>query len=198
MDEKTAALRDLFVDVTGEESVTTTQSEGPGTLVDDADLDAALADVVADLRAAEGVTSDLDDAALVEVVRRYYAGESDGAIAAALETDERTVFAARLDCHLLRESDADVDVDGDAARSPLDEGLDADAVAERLDADPEDVRRYAAVVATRRAVQRVNRRYRDRFEAILEDRDIAERLTGDVGLDALAEATADQEVDVDF
>ncbi|MGM0372758.1 MAG: conditioned medium-induced protein 4 [Halobacteriota archaeon] len=60
-------------------------------------------------------------------------------------------------------------------------------------ADPEE--RSQAVRAERR---RVADRYRQAFESILEDQDIADRLTSSLETTGLDESLADQEVDVDM
>ncbi|MFB6119989.1 MAG: conditioned medium-induced protein 4 [Halobacteriaceae archaeon] len=198
MDEKTAELRDLFVEVTDEETVTESQAETPGSLVSGDDPDERLADVVAEMRAALDFATDLPDAALVAVVRGYYGGESDADIAADVDADvdADVVAEARLDMHLIR--DDDVPVDADAVRTAVDEGADDAALAERFDVRESAVRRARRAVVARRESRRVNRRYRDQFESILDDRDIAERMTGDEAEDELAGATEGQEVDVNF
>lgn len=139
MDEKTAELRDVFLEVTDEESVTERQDGGRGTLVDGEDaraLDDRLADVVAELREREGLTTPLPDAALVRVVRAFYEGADDAAIAervqsaapageeatpATDEIDAEAVFRGRLALHLLRDADADAGVDLDALRGALED-----------------------------------------------------------------------------
>jgi len=197
MDEKTSDLRDLFVEVTDEEAVTESQAETPGSLVSDADPDERLAAVVAEMREHLDFETDLPDPALVAVVRGYYAGDADADIADAVDADPEAVAAARFDLHLLRDADRDGPVDDEAFRAAVDEGADAAALADRVGVSEAEARRARRVVAVEREIRRVNRRYRDQFESILDDRDIAERMA-DSGRDELAGATEGQEVDVNF
>ncbi|MFB6134361.1 MAG: conditioned medium-induced protein 4 [Halanaeroarchaeum sp.] len=166
MDEKTEELRDIFMDVTDEETVTESQAETRGSLVDDEDAEEKLRDVVASMRESLEFETDLDLDTLVRVVQGYYDEESDEEIAQALDgVSPATVVQARMDLHLVSDDESDT----------------ALATADR-----------EAVV---REIRRVNRRYRDEFETILQDRDLAERLTDVAQRDGLEGATADQETD---
>ena len=128
MDEKTAELRDLFVDATGSESVTERQDAARGTLSDPDDdaVDAQCREVVAAMRERYGFSTDLDDEAYVLVARGRFEEADDETIAAALRdaleaqddpavdpdtVDAETVRKARLNLHLVRESDRAVDDD---------------------------------------------------------------------------------------
>ena len=82
MDEKTAELRDLFVETTGEESVTESQADARGSLSSESDeetVDERLADLIETMRERYEFGTDLDDGALVELVRRYHEGADDDA-----------------------------------------------------------------------------------------------------------------------
>jgi transposase-like protein len=202
MDDKTAELRDIFVAVTDEETVTESQAETPGSLVSGGDVRERLADVVAEMREALEFHTSLSTDELVTVVERFYAGDSDAAIARELgdESRAKTVSRARLDLHLLREGDTDPPFDFDAFRDALDGDASTADLADRFDVSESTVRRYRRVVEAQRESRRVNRRYRDEFESVLSDGDLAERFTdtGSGTQEALQEATEDQEVDVSF
>lgn len=191
MDEKTEELRDLFIEVTEADTVTETQEESHGSLASEAEIRERLASAIADMRADLGFETGLDDADLVALVRRFYADDGDAEIAAALDADEDAVAAARLDLHLLRDDDADPGFDLDALRDRLDDSdATADAeIADALDADEATVRWHRRVLAARTERQRVTDRYRDEFRTILQDRDLAERMTENVQQDGLEDAT---------
>ena len=223
MDEKTAELRDLFVDTTGSESVTERQDAGRGTLVDrdDGAVDDAVRELVAAMRERYGFSTPLDDDAYALVARGRFDDADDAAVAAAIrdkladtggdaeldpaDVDAETVRKARLDLHLVRESDREVDApdgDSDPAFAYADlkrltaAGNSIIECAEQLDAAPDGVARYAAVARTDIASTRANDRFRDAFRDLLTDADIEGSLASDAREDGLRDATEDIETDV--
>ncbi|MFB6103690.1 MAG: conditioned medium-induced protein 4 [Halobacteriaceae archaeon] len=198
MDEKTEELRDIFMDVTDEETVTERQEETPGSLPDDDAVDQRLASVIAEMRADLEFGTSLSDEELVTVVRGFYAGQSDTEIARALgdASLSKTVARARTELHLLRETDRDAPFDFEAFRDALSEEASTAELAEAFEVSESTVRRYRRVVEAEREMRRVNDRYRTEFESLLEDRDLSERLTDSVQEDGLAEATEGQETDI--
>ncbi|MFC7167146.1 conditioned medium-induced protein 4 [Halospeciosus flavus] len=198
MDEKTEELRDLFVDVTGGETVTEEQEEGRGSLASDENVDERLRETVSQMRAQLGFATSLDDETLVEVVRGFYSDDSDADIGRRVDERPKTVARARTDLHLLRDTDTDPPFDFESFREALDETDDTDVLADRFDVSASTVRRYRRVVEAQREIRRVNDRFRDEFENLLQDRELTERLTADAQEDGLDEATEGQEVDVDF
>ncbi|MFB6256108.1 MAG: conditioned medium-induced protein 4 [Haloplanus sp.] len=172
MDDKTAELRDIFLDATGEKTATERQAERRGSLVDADDpetVDARLRDLVVAMRERYDFVTDLDSDAYVRLLRGFYDDEDDGTLADELGVDAETVAWARLDCHLVRDADRDDDA--------------PDAIRER------------AVAADREAT-RVNDRFRDTFVDLLTDADLSGRLASDTREDGLREATEDIETDV--
>lgn len=217
MDDKTAKLRDIFIDATGSDTVTESQEEGPGSLVDGDErrVTERVDELVARMRDRYEFESHLDAADLRRVVFGFYEGEDDAAVAAALdaEADAETVFVARMDLHLVGDADrpgpsdgrADAgDSDRDAPfdlsdlRSLVVEGADDETCAAELDADVETVARYRRVVEAMAEATRANDRYRDEFEALLTDVDLSSRLDVDARHDGLREATEDIETNVSF
>lgn len=166
MDDKTAELRDIFLDATdGEEAVTERQAERRGSLVDADDpeaVDSRLRELVVAMRERYDFDTDLDAGAYVTLIRGFYDGDDDGALADGLEVGPETVVHARLDCHLVREDD---------------------------DETP-------AVEASRERAVRANYRFRDAFAELLTDDDLSTRLASDSREDGLREATEDIETDV--
>jgi hypothetical protein len=195
MEEKTEQLRDIFMEVADEESVTETQAQQRGSLLPAESVDGRLADVVGRMRERFDFGGALDEEALVTVVERFYDGEADRAIADALDCSPEAVFAARMDLHLIREDEPALDP-ADIRDQPDDAG--ETAVAEALDADPDQVSRARQVVAARREAQLVSHRFRTEFEEILTDADVAVQYTADARADGLEEAAEDIETEVDF
>ncbi|MFB6136381.1 MAG: conditioned medium-induced protein 4 [Halobacteriaceae archaeon] len=201
MDNKTEELRDVFLEVTDEETVTESQEDGRGSLTtDDEGVDERLAEVVADMRERVGFGISLSDGELVTVVRRFYAGDSDTEIARELGDDSlsKTVARARLDLHLLRDSDTDAPFDLDELREAVEAGHETADLADRFDASESTVRHYRRVIEAQDEIHRVNDRYRDEFANVLRDRELTERMTEDVQQDGLDEATEGQEIDLSF
>jgi hypothetical protein len=200
MDEKTEELRDIFMDVADDETVTETQEEGRGSLASRADAEERLLEVIADMRESLGFGTTLSDEELVTVVRRFYAGDSDADIARALGDPSlsKTVSRARIDLHLLRDADTDAPFDMDALRAGLDDDRDAAALAAGLGVSESTVRRYRRVVEAQNEIRRVNDRFRSEFENVLRDRELSERLTDNVQEDGLDEATEGQETNLSF
>ncbi|MCG1004339.1 MULTISPECIES: hypothetical protein [Halobacterium] len=193
MDEKTEELRDIFVDVAGEETVTESQEDTHGTLASEEDVEARLRETVAEMHETLDFETSLSVEDLTALVERFYAEDSDADIADELGVDEETVIEARLDLHLLREADTD---------APLDRVREADEpvadLADELGVDEATVGHYQRVVETREERRRLNDRYRAEFENALQDRELSERLTSSVHEDGLEGATEGQETDIDM
>ena len=205
MDERTENLRDVFIDATGAETVTSEQEESPGSLTDrdESAVDERLGELLAALRDRDSsFATDLDDDAYKRVVRGFYADEDDATIAADLSVDEATVRRARLDCHLVRESDREGPADYTALKrritetdGELDEET-TETLAAEFDAEPETVDRLAAVAAAELASARANGRFHDEFRDLLTDAAITDSYAGDARDDGLRDATEDIETDV--
>jgi len=201
MDEKTEELRDIFVDVAGDETVTEHQESGHGSLLSDEEgVEERLLAVVDSLRERFAVDTELDDDALVTVIRRYYEGDTDAAIAELLETDEDAVFRARTALHLLREADSDAPFELARLR---DAEVDLDALAEEFDLSPAQLDRYQRVVTAQTEARHVSQRFQSEYEDVLHDAGISTVMTDAVRDDGLKEATEDigsleEDADVDF
>ncbi|MFB6194130.1 MAG: conditioned medium-induced protein 4 [Halobaculum sp.] len=198
MDEKTEELRDIFIDATGSDTVTEAQEESPGSLADESDASDRVRELIRDLRDTHEFETDLDLDAYETVARHYFEEADDAEIAAAAGIDPETAFAARLDLHLVRESDRDAPFALDRLRSLLVDDVPLADCAERLGVDEATVAEYAAVVETDLASTRANDRFRDGFAELLSDADLEERLASDAREDGLEEATEDMETNVSF
>lgn len=199
MDEKTAQLRDIFLAVADEDTVTERQSAARGSLADEDPDEDALAAVVAAMRDRYEFATDLDDAALCSVARGFYAGESDAAIARELgDVGPETVRRARLDLHLVADRDLDAPFDLDELRQHRDTGASTAELAEALDVSPSTVRRYAHAIDVQAQRRLVGDRYREEFDRLLGDGELSEQLTASIKETGLREAAEDIETNVSF
>jgi len=169
MDEKTEELRDIFVDVAGEETVTESQAESPGSLTTDEEgVDDRIAGVVERMRDRYEFDSGLDDDALVAVVRGFYDGADDATIADDLAgADANDVFRARLDLHLFRDEDTQAPFDLAPLRKRADD--DAATLAGDLGVDADQVRHYRRVVTAQNEARQASQRFQTEFEEALAD-----------------------------
>ncbi|MBP1987934.1 conditioned medium-induced protein 4 [Halolamina salifodinae] len=197
MDEQTEELRDLFVETTGEESVTERQEADRGDLSDVTaeDAEERIAELVAEMRERYEFESGLDDDALVRVVMGFYRDESDAEIAEAVDADEETVFLARVDLHLVRDSDRDATFPLADLRELIVDDVPLEERADRLDgdADTEAVEHYSRVVEAELRSTRANDRFTAQFADLLTDADLRESHTGDAHETGLEEAAEDIE-----
>ena len=198
MDEKTESLREVFLEVSDTETVTEAQSDARGTLTDDTSTDERLEAMLAEMRERYTFRSDLTDDQLLTVIRRFYDGDSDAAIADAVECSEQTVFEARLDLHCFREEDFEAPFAFDAFRRAVAQGASVEDLVDRFEASTATIRRYRQLLEARDQARRANDRYRDEFAELLADADLTGGLTQRAREDGLDEATEDMEIDVSF
>jgi hypothetical protein len=199
MDDKTAELRDIFIDATGSDTVTESQSESPGSLTDTGgDATHRLLELIGRMQERYAFETAFDDETLSQVVQLYYAEYADREIAAELEADVDSVFEARLDLHLVGESDRDAEFDLDDLRRLIVEDVPLAERADELAISEETARHYSSVVEADLRSTRANERFRDEFRELLTDSDLTGQLARDAREDGLQEATEDLETDVSF
>ncbi|WP_050032768.1 hypothetical protein [Halorubrum halophilum] len=201
MDEKTSDLRDIFVETTGSETVTERQAESRGTLTDrdEAAIDERVRELVAAMRERYDFSTDLDDATYARIARGRFEEEDDESIATALVVDPATVRDARLDLHLVREADREVDgaaFEYDDLKQLTAEGRSIPECAEALDANPDAVAKYARVARVDLTSTRANDRFRDEFRDLLTDAEIEGSHAETARDDGLEAATEDMETNV--
>lgn len=199
MDEKTEELRDIFMDVTDEDTVTESQEETRGSLTDQGDGQRErLESVVRSMRERYDFSTDLSDDDLCGLVELFYDDASDADIARELDASRKTVFRARTDLHLVRDRDRDAPFDLDDLRTRLTDDPATRDLADEFDVSESTVRRYRRVVRAQTESRQANDRYRDEFDTILADGDLAARMTEEVQEDGLDDATEGMETNVDF
>ena len=197
MDEKTEELRDIFMETTNSETVTETQSESPGSLTDDTeDVGGRLRTLIERMRDQYDFETTLETDKLITVLRGFHNDEDDESIAATLDCEPTTVRQARLDLHLVRETERDTPFEFDRLRRLLAENVSLEERATQLAVSVETARQYSEVAAADRRSTRANSRFRDEFAELLTDADLTNRLAADAHEDGLQEATEDMETDV--
>jgi hypothetical protein len=203
MDEKTEELRDIFLDVADEETVTESQEEERGSLTgDEGAIEDRLGSVLEEMREKFTFTTDHTDEAYCRLVQLFYDGADDDGIADELSWTPGAVFATRMDLHLVRDDDPPVEAIDEgrlaAIQDRLDSGEAPDAIAGELGIDGVAVEQASALIEARNRSRRVSHRFRTEFEEILTDVDLTVQFTAETHDDGLDEATEGAEVDVDF
>ena len=195
MNDKTEQLRDIFIDVADEETVTESQHESHGSLAtDEESVDARLQSVIDRLRDRFEVRTGLDDGQLCRLVRAFYAGDDDETIAAELGCSRNEVFQTRMDLHLVCEEELPDEQLQSAIRA-ADSGA-TDALAAEFGIEATAVERAREVVAAVDRSRRVSHQFRTDFEETLTDADLSVQFTADAHEDGLEDATDGAEVDL--
>lgn len=196
MDEKTEQLRDIFMDVADDATVTERQEAGHGSLPTEEDADERIRAVVTEMRDRYEFSTGLDDDALIRVVRGFYGNETDTAIGDALDVSRDTVASARLDLQLVRDRDRDAPFELSTLRALLDEGTSTEDTADELGVSPSTVRRYRRVLEAQAAARQVSERFRSEFEDALGV--VSDGFTDEATEDGLEDATEGMETNVSF
>ncbi|MEF8821906.1 MAG: hypothetical protein V5A52_06485, partial [Halovenus sp.] len=149
------------------------------------------------LREKFGFETDLSDEQRRELIERFYDGSSDAELAATLDREEATVFAARMELHLVRDGEPPL---GESNREAVREqpDTDAEALAEELDVAEQAVDRTRAVLATQDRSRRVSQRFVTAYQEILTDLELTDQFATDPQEDGLDGATEGAETNVDF
>ncbi|SIR53821.1 hypothetical protein SAMN05421858_2708 [Haladaptatus litoreus] len=200
MDKKTEELRDIFMDVTDEETVTEKQAETHGSLGSEEKVDEQLRDVIEEMRGRYDFDTSLSNEELATVVRQFSAGKNDDEIADELgdASTGETVFDARIDLHLFRESDTDASFDITDLKDCLVSEMSVADCADQLDTNESTIRRYQRIIEAKDEARSVNQQYINEFENILQDRELSDRMTQDMQQDGLEDATDGMESNVSF
>lgn len=194
MDEKTEELRDIFLSVSDEESVTESQSEDRGSLLTEQGGD--LWAVIEKLREKFGFELSLSDGQRERLVKEFYDGTDDDQLAATLDIDAETVFRARMELHLIREDEPALDEE--TVKEIRASDSEAEALAAEVGVSADEVRQCRAVLAARERSRRVSQRFRTAYEERLTDTELTDHLAADATEDGLDGATEGAETEVDF
>lgn len=196
MNEKTEELRDIFLEVTEDDTITEKQEESRGSLTEDErEIKGKLRAIIEQMREQLTFETDLSVDEYETIVRGFYEDEEDTALSDRIDIDRKRVVLARHDLHLIRERETDVSFAPEAFRRLLVEERTDSEIADALDIPESSVREYHRIVETQDEIRRVNSRYSDEFEELLTDADLEEH-TEDVTEDGLDEATEGMETDI--
>lgn len=198
MDEKTEELRDIFLDVADEDTLTDHQDADRGSLESDRDIEAELHDIVEEMQSRYPFETDVDNEQLVALVRGFYNAATDEELSDMLDVPEDTVVRARLDLHLVRPAERDAPFDTLAAARARASGATVDELADRFEVDTATMRRHLQVHETDQRSRQVNQRFRDAFDTLLGDMELTSRMVNDVHEDGLEDATEGLESNVSF
>jgi len=191
MDKKTEDLREVFLDVAEEATVTERQEDTRGSIaVDDDAVADRLRSTIATMEDQYDVAPEFSTTELIELVRLFYDGESDDEIARELGGfDADSVARARFDLHLVTAEDREGPIDTDALPERLDSDRSPGEIADRVDATESARRRQQRLAEVEAERRLVGDRFRLAFERLLGERDLAERLTREITEDGLNDAT---------
>ncbi len=194
MEEKTEELRDIFLSVSDEETVTESQQDERGSLTEEGSVEKRLAEIIETLEEKFGFETNLTSEQRRQLIEQFYDGDSDQKLAAAVGYDEETVFDARMELHLLREDEPELDTEivEQIQKS------EAEAAADELGLEPELIERTRAILATRDRSRRVSHRFRTAYEEIFTDADLTSQFASEAHADGLEDATEGAETDVEF
>jgi hypothetical protein len=194
-------LTDIYLDVAEDAESTTEQQqhEQRGRWRPSAETDTRISDTIAEMQDRYGLQTQLSDDQLVTLVKAFFDGDGDTAIARQLgDTSlDKTVTRARLGLHLFRESDTTTDFDVEALRECFAADNSGAECARQLDIGKSTANRYRRIFAAKDQAERVDNEYYERFrqycrEDIDEDPDFDPDYSPDDGLsDAVADAGAE-------
>jgi len=169
------------------------QAKQHGNLRGSSDIDRALLGVVREMIKAYNIQTKLSPDQLAAVVRLFYKGLSDTEIAEQLgdRALNKTVSRARIKLHLFRESDLKPPFDKAEFIRLADAGRSVKEMSEGLGVAPSTISEYRNIFESQRAAERDG--YIKRFEEILSDQDVSERMTSHISKDGLQDT-----IDTDY
>ncbi|HWQ18427.1 MAG TPA: DNA-binding response regulator [Methanotrichaceae archaeon] len=193
MSGRTDQLRDLVLKMGASTKVVEQQAKQHGNLRGSSDIDRALLGVVKEMIKAYNIQTKLSPDQLAAVVRLFYKGLSDTEIAEQLgdRALNKTVSRARIKLHLFRESDLKPPFDKAEFVRLADEGRSVKEMSEGLGVAPSTISEYRNIFESQRAAERDG--YIKRFEEILSDQDVSERMTSHISKDGLQDT-----IDTDY
>ena len=198
MDDKTAHLRDLFVDVTAGDTVTEHQEESPGNLADDQSKEDRLRALLTAMDEHYGLPDDVTHETMLTIARGFYDGTTDDDLSETVDRSLETVRRVRFALHLVHDADLDGPVPEDQVDEVLSTERSVSALATEYEAAEQAVRRQLAATRAASRMRQASHRFRDQWDELLGDGDVADHMPDDVTEDGLREATEDIEVDTAF
>jgi hypothetical protein len=194
-------LREIYMDVSeGSETTTEQQHEERGRWQSNAnaDADARIRETITEMHDRYGLDTQLSTDQLVTLVKAYFEGDGDTAIAHRLGDPslDKTVTRARLGLHLFRESDTTADFDTGALRECFEAGNSGAECARRLDIGNSTANRYRRSFAAKADAEQVDNEFYKRFQRYCRgEGDVVDYDTDYIGQDGLDDAVADAGAD---
>jgi hypothetical protein len=165
-------LTDIYLDVAEDaESTTEHQHEQRGSRRLSFATNTQISDTISEMQERYGLQTQLSNEQLVTLVKAFFDGEGDTAIARQLgdASLDKTVTRARLGLHLFRESDTTTDFDIDALRECFAADNSDAECARQLDIAKSTANRYRRIFAAKEQAERVDNQYYERFQRYCRD-----------------------------
>lgn len=176
MSGRTDQLRDLVMKIGASTKVVEKQATRHGSLRGSGEIDRALLGVVREMIKQYGIQTKLTAEQLSAMVRLFYKGLSDTEIAEQLgdRALNKTVSRARIKLHLFRETDLKPPFDREEFLRLTEGGKSVKEMAECLRVAPSTISEYRNIFESQKASERDG--YTKRFQEILSDQDVSERM----------------------
>lgn len=193
MSAKTEQLRDLFLKMSPSTKVIEKQAIPHGDLRGSSEIDHALGEIVSEMIDRYNIQTKLTADQLASMVRLFYKGLTDTEIAEELgdRALNKTVSRARIKLHLFRESDLRQPFDKDDFMQLVESGCSVKEMSEALGIAPSTISEYRNIFDCQHAAKRDG--YTKRFEKILSDQDVSEKMVQHISKDGLQDA-----IDTDY
>jgi DNA-binding CsgD family transcriptional regulator len=194
MSGRTDQLRDLVLKIGASTKVVEPQATQHGNLRGSSEIERALLGVVKEMIKNYHIQTKLIPEQLATVIRLFYKGLSDTEIAERLgdRSLNKTVSRARIKLHLFRETDLKAPFDKAEFLRLSSEGKSVKEMADALGVAPSTISEYRNIFESQQIAERD--KFTKRFEEILSDQDVSERMvTSHISKDGLQDT-----IDTDY
>ena len=170
-------LTAIYMDVSkGDTTTTERQEDQRGSWTSNTNTDQQIRSTIEEMRERYDLSTQLSTDQLVTLVKAFFEGEGDTAIARRLGDSslDRTVTRARLGLHLFRERDTTADFDLEALSKCFEAGNSGVECARQLDIAASTANQYRRVLSAQQEAKRVENTYYERFQRLCSADDTAE------------------------
>ena len=176
MSGRTDQLRDLVLKIGASTKVVEKQATQHGNLRGSSEIEHALLGVASEMIKTYNIQTKLKPEQLATVIRLFYKGLSDTEIAERLgdRSLNKTVSRARIKLHLFRESDLKAPFDKAEFLRLSKAKKSVKEMAEALGVAPSTISEYRNIFESQQVAERD--KFTKRFEEILSDQDVSERM----------------------
>jgi len=176
MSGRTDQLRDLVLKIGASTKVVEKQATQHGNLRGSSEIEHALLGVAKEMIKTYNIQTKLKPEQLAAVIRLFYKGLSDTEIAERLgdRSLNKTVSRARIKLHLFRESDLKAPFDKAEFIRLSKAKKSVKEMAEALGVAPSTISEYRNIFESQQVAERD--KFTKRFEEILSDQDVSERM----------------------